>query len=87
MKNKKSVNFSKKGDVQKYVNFINDNDLCNKLDNFETGFINGDFFIELQGDEDIIDHISRLSMKSVRGKYERTSEHKVKQSKIQMKKK
>ena len=82
----KRIKFNTTENVQKYVNFINDNDLCYQLDNFETGYQNGSFFIDIEGEEDIINCIKRLSMKRERGKYERTSEHKVKQSKIQTKK-
>ena len=81
----KKVKFSTTENVQEYVNFINDNDLCEQLDNFETGYQNGSFFIDIEGKEDIVSHIKRLSMKNERGKYERTSDHKLKQSKIQRK--
>lgn len=81
MKNKKLIKFYTTEDVQNYVNFINDNDLCDELESFETGFSDGNFFIDIEGDEDIINHIKRLSMRQERGKYTRTNEVKLKQSK------
>lgn len=82
----KKENFSTTENVQEYVNFINDNDLCDQLDNFETGYQNGSFFIDIEGKEDVVEQIKKLSIKKGRGKYERTAEHKLKQSKIHMKK-
>ena len=82
----KTDNFSKTGDVQKYVNFINDNDLVYKLSNFETGYQSGSFFIDVEGPEDVIDNIKRLSMKTEKGKYKRTAETRKKQSKTMIQK-
>lgn len=86
MKNKKLIKFYTTEDVQNYVNFINDNDLCDELELFDTGFSNGNFFIDVEGDEDIVNRIKRLSMKQERGKYKRTNEIKLKQSKKMTKK-
>lgn len=84
----KKIKFSTTENVQDYVNFINDNDLCYELDNFETGYQNGSFFIDIEGNEDVVEQIKKLQKnKKGRGKYERTSEHKLKQSKISSKKK
>lgn len=80
------IKFSTTENVQEYVNFINDNDLCERLDNFETGYQNGSFFIEIEGKEEVVEQIKKLKqIKKGRGKYERTQEHKLKQSKIQIK--
>lgn len=86
MKNKKLIKFYTTEDVQNYVNFINDHDLCDELESFETGFSDGNFFIDIEGDEEIINHIKRLSIKKERGKYKRTNEIKLKQSKKMTKK-
>ena len=72
--------------IQKYVNFINDHNLSDELDNFETGYKAGMFFIIAEGKEDIISCIKRLSMKTERGKYKRTSVHRKLQSDIKHKK-
>ena len=86
MKNRnKNIKFYTTEDVQKYVNFISDNNLGDKLELFETGFNTGKFFIDIEGDEETVEHIKRLSMKSKRGIYTRTNETKVKQSKIMSK--
>lgn len=81
------IKFKTSENVQEYVNFINDNDLYDQLDIFETGYKDGNLFIDIEGKEEIIEQIKKLSIKKGRGKYERTPEHKLKQSKIQMKRK
>ena len=86
MKNKKLIKFYTTEDVQNYVNFINDNDLCDKLESFETGFSDGNFFIDIEGDEEIIESVKNLKIKKGRGKYIRTNEIKLKQSKKMTKK-
>ena len=58
----KTIKFNKTGDVQKYVNFINDNDLADKLINFETGYQSGSFFIDIEGPEKIVEQIRNLSI-------------------------
>ena len=87
MKNKSNVKFYTNEDVQKYVNFINDNDLCDKLELFETGFSDGNFYIDIVGYEDIIESIKNLKIKKERGKYTRTNKTKLKQSKTMSNKK
>lgn len=69
MKKEKSLKFYTTEDVQSYVNFINDNGLQNKLNLFETGYKDGNFFIDIEGDEEIVSKIKRKSMKTERGKY------------------
>lgn len=58
----KTINFSKTGDIQNYVNFINDNNLAEKLINFETGYQSGSFFIDIEGPSKIIEQIRNLSI-------------------------
>jgi hypothetical protein len=78
----KNIKFYTTEDVQNYVNFINDNDLGDKLELFETGFSTGKFFIDIEGDEETVNIIMTLTpIKKGRGKYKRTNEIKVKQSK------
>ena len=48
--------------IQKYVNFINDNELCNKLDSFETGYQNGNFYIDIEGPKDVVEQIVNLNI-------------------------
>ncbi len=59
MRHKKEISkFNITGDiVHKYVNFINDHDLGDKLELYETGFINGDFYLEVEGKTDLINSI------------------------------
>lgn len=83
----KKTKFHATENVQDYVNFINDHDLGLLLSNYETGYADGNFFIDIEGEEDLIEHIKRLSMKDMRGKYVRTQDHKLKQSKIKLNKK
>ena len=77
----KKIKFYTTENAWSYVNFIDDNDLGDKLDNFECGYQSGNFFIDIEGKEDLINHIKRKSMKDERGKYARTNETKLKQSK------
>ena len=77
----KTTKFYTTENVSENNNFINDNDLGKQLSNYETGYANGKFFIDISGDKETIDHITRLSMKPRRGTYERTDTIKIKQSK------
>lgn len=79
-------NFYTTENVQDYVNFINEHDLGDSLKNYETGFMNGNFFIDITGSENLIESIKNRSIKKPRGKYIRTSNHKKLQSKIQLEK-
>lgn len=82
----KTSNFYTTKNAQDYVNFINDHDLGDSLKNYETGFMNGSFFIDITGSESLIESIKNRSIKKPRGKYIRSSEHKKLQSKIQLEK-
>ena len=64
MRRKKEISkFSITGDiVHKYVNFINDHDLGEHLECYETGFINGDFYLEVEGKTDLINSIKRTKI-------------------------
>lgn len=77
----KQTKFYTTENVQDYNNFINDHDLSKQLSNYETGYANGKFFIEISGNKDIIDQIERMSLKERRGTYKRTDTIKIKQSK------
>jgi hypothetical protein len=78
----KNIKFYTTEDVQKYVNFINDNNLGDTLKLFETGFSTGKFFIDIEGDKETVNSIMTLTpIKIGRGKYKRTNETKLKQSK------
>ena len=83
----KKTKFHTTENPNKYVNFIFDNCLEDDLTLFETGYTDGNFFIDIEGEEDLIEHIKRLSMKGMRGKYVRSQDHKLKQSKIKLNKK
>ena len=64
----KKTKFNTTENVQEYVNFINDNDLGDKLDNFETGYQNGSFFIDIEGKEELISCIKKLDKKYIKTK-------------------
>lgn len=65
----KNIKFSTTENVQEYVNFINDLDLGDKLDNFETGYQNGSFFIDIEGKEELITCIKKLDKKYIKTKF------------------
>lgn len=77
----KKSNFITTKNTEKYLDFIYSNDLDYLLTKFETGYRDGESFLDIEGDSEIIEHITRLSMKPKRGKYVRTKEIREKNSK------
>lgn len=58
---RKTIKFYTTENAWDYVNFIDDYDLGSELDNFECGYKDGSFFIDIEGKESLIGCIKNLN--------------------------